>query len=665
MQPLLDRVQFAKGIRCSHCGADLAFNAELQAVACNFCGHQLSLDDLRQIEIVRPDGIVPFSTSKEAFTAAALNWLVEGTHVPDDVLDKANFAENVGIYIPAVRYEGSYSADWNCQVGIDKQEQELVRVNGKLESRTRHWVEWHPRNGSAHGAYRFLACGSTVLPDSLKSFVEQLRLKDVRAYDERILLGFAQEHITTDLDPSALFNSRVESQLNELIGQSVRGQISGAHVKDVRYSYRYNPENPVRLLVPVWLLSYEYGGVQHRIIADGGNVAEITGSRPEDLERKKRLQRPPLIGGGIAGGGALLAFSGLSAHQPVLGHLGEGVLTGGLVFAAAALLHRSRELNLSRNIRKAALAAYQANANFDVSAELQKRRQGVLGGARFLKTSSIAAGVVGLGAALFLMLRPAAPTSVPPTVPSTEPAAAELGVAPQAAQPTQASNDAAPAAPVAPSGAPDAQPAVEAAATTANSSEAPAQAPAAQTADAQPVGPAPGAQPAQPEFACNSATNGWARQVVCATPALAAADTRLNALVSARMSATQDFGARARLHSEQRAFTFQLGTCETRSDPVACLQSAYDTRIGALSAMAAQTQQAQPNAPALSPHDQELVAYSTEQIKECLRVQNLDCAESNLKIILKLQPNRPDAVQLLNKIQDERRKAFAGSWNVH
>jgi hypothetical protein len=52
------------------------------------------------------------------------------------------------------------------------------------------------------------------------------------------------------------------------------------------------------------------------------------------------------------------------------------------------------------------------------------------------------------------------------------------------------------------------------------------------------------------------------------------------------------------------------------------------------------------------------------QIRGCLQTQDLDCAEANLRALLRIQPERRDALDLLRKIGVERQAAFASNWNA-
>ena len=166
-----EKVEFrtANSIQCDKCGADLIFDADRQAVSCNFCGNALAIKAMRKVEVIEPDLVIPFKTNGETFRSTALKWLITGKYVPVDVLSSANFSENLGVYIPCVLYRGTFTAQWSAQVGVSRQETVLVRRNDKLVNETKTRIDYYPQNGPCHGDFSFVACASKNLSDGQKN----------------------------------------------------------------------------------------------------------------------------------------------------------------------------------------------------------------------------------------------------------------------------------------------------------------------------------------------------------------------------------------------------------------------------------------------------------------------------------------------------------------
>jgi hypothetical protein len=376
MLEMIDRssLQVAKGAECTGCGANLLFNAELQALSCNFCGHALTLADLRQVEVIDPDEILPFTTGAEQFSKSALAWLMSGHYVPTDVLARASFSDNLGVYIPCVFYSGTYTADWSAQIGVERRETIYVVRDGRREPQEKTWIEYHPQNGRAHGDFQFVACASTHLPEEQKRFVEAIPISGSERYDERLTLGFARENLTSDVNASALFDARLTESMRTTVNARVRNQISGDHIKDVRFSYDQDLNHVVTFLMPIWLLSYDYQGDRYTIIMDGRDAANVSGTRPQDDAQKKAVRIPFYIAGATIVAAAI--GYGASDTLPVLQAGMAGPMAAGAVMLAGAFAHRWQMLRSHRLLRARALEAHHNGAGFDVDGEVETMRGG-------------------------------------------------------------------------------------------------------------------------------------------------------------------------------------------------------------------------------------------------------------------------------------------------
>jgi len=60
----------------------------------------------------------------------------------------------------------------------------------------------------------------------------------------------------------------------------------------------------------------------------------------------------------------------------------------------------------------------------------------------------------------------------------------------------------------------------------------------------------------------------------------------------------------------------------------------------------------------------ELIESTRQEARTCMQQQNYDCAEANLKTILRLSPNDSESVTALQEIKQIRTNAFKGDWNA-
>lgn len=361
----------ASSVHCENCGADLIFDADAQAISCNFCGHALHINAMRRIEVIEPDLILPFKTNGDTFRAAALKWLITGEYVPVDVISRANFSDNLGVYIPCVFYKGSFTAQWSAQVGVSRQETVLVKRGNELRNETKTRIDYYPQNGPCHGEFSFVACASRNLSEQQKAFIENLSFDGSENFDERLTLGFVQENLTSETNYRNLFDKRVHRSLENLMQQRVRGMISGEHVKDIRYSHQFSIDNASSFLMPIWLLPYDYDDKKYSIIMSGRNTSEISGSKPEDVHQKNRDKIPFIISGAITAlGGAGYIYQDTGVARDI----STGIFWSGLFLLLSAWIYKRMRIKLRHQLRARALEAYQNGSSFDLLGEMAEQK---------------------------------------------------------------------------------------------------------------------------------------------------------------------------------------------------------------------------------------------------------------------------------------------------
>lgn len=361
-----------KAAQCPSCGSQMSFNISLQSVACNFCGHEITLASMTEVNVVDPDFIIPFATSKEEFFDTALEYLVSGDYVPYDVLEKSSIGDAVGIYMPFVQFKGSYKADWNAMVGVNRQEKYWDRDSqGRSVQRTRTVIDWHPRNGRVNGEYALNASASKSLDSDAKLFFEELPVTDSRKFDIRITSGFAQEVLTDAISEVALFRDRVKGRLDEIILENIKSNISGDHVKDIKFTYERNRESTVSYAYPAWLVSYSYEEKPYSIYMDGKSSKNISGLRPKDEKIEQQVQIPFIVSGAALVIAAVLWF--LDGMQ----NYSVSTFSASAVGFLYSFINRTRVLSFGLNLRKKALEAYKQHQTYDIKADIAARSSGL------------------------------------------------------------------------------------------------------------------------------------------------------------------------------------------------------------------------------------------------------------------------------------------------
>ena len=307
-----------KKISCENCGGELIFSPGTQLSSCNFCGSEFNIQDSKDTQFKSVEKILPFSTTKEEFEIAALEWLSEGDLTPDDILESSMFNNQVGVYLPMWMYEGRYDGSWSASSGYNRIEEYVGKSydGKKLETKTRTVTDWRPSNGNCKGDFQFLATASadSSIPSSVKAFshdveVTRNNLKDFKAEYSQ---GFSLLEI--QLESDECWDLHGEWQANHYVESVTKKRIPGDKYKDFYVDAVYDLTNKVSCYVPFWLRNYKYSNEDFHLYMDGSNTLRINGERPIDKGRSAEVDKLKNQGGIGCGVAAFIGFIPLLAE---------------------------------------------------------------------------------------------------------------------------------------------------------------------------------------------------------------------------------------------------------------------------------------------------------------------------------------------------------------
>jgi hypothetical protein len=307
-----------KKISCENCGGELIFSPGTQLSSCNFCGSEFNIQDSKDTQFKSVEKILPFSTTKEEFEIAALEWLSEGDLTPDDILESSMFNNQVGVYLPMWMYAGRYDGSWSASSGYLRQEEYLGKSfdGKKVERKTRTVTDWRPSNGNCKGDFQFLATASadSSIPSSVKAFshnveVTRNNLKDFKAEYSQ---GFSLLEI--QLESDECWDLHGEWQANHYVESVTKKRIPGDKYKDFYVDAVYDLTNKVSCYVPFWLRNYKYSNEDFHLYMDGSDTLRINGERPIDKGRSAEVDKLKNQGGIGCGVAAFIGFIPLLAE---------------------------------------------------------------------------------------------------------------------------------------------------------------------------------------------------------------------------------------------------------------------------------------------------------------------------------------------------------------
>ncbi len=254
---------------------------------CMYCGTDFEITGTMTKEIESPERLVPFKTSRNDFERAAFEMLVNADGTPNNIFDLVTFKHVEGIYLPVFLYEGIYDCSWTCKV---KQSE-----NGADPADKPVKIKYRSQSGVTKGDYAFV-CLACEGPEVRSESAEYLRSFNYdsgasKPFDPADLNDYY--FLTPNLDKRKTWNNRGESTLRNTAQMQVMAQIRESDFKDFKCDVSEKPDHDGRpILIPFWMLYYEYAGELHHIMMDGTGKNGIKGTMPIDHDRTDKVEKP-------------------------------------------------------------------------------------------------------------------------------------------------------------------------------------------------------------------------------------------------------------------------------------------------------------------------------------------------------------------------------------
>jgi hypothetical protein len=155
-----------------------------------------------------------------------------------------------------------------------------IDAKGRPTVRTERRTRWEPASGVVDTFFDDEAVpGTQGLSLHLLRSIEPFPTGEVVPYDTAFLSGHVVEHYKVVLlDAAQQAEQRMHARLEQLCGQ----QVPGDTYRNLRIHPDYSQRTFKHVLVPVWMLSYDYGRRAFQVAANG-YTGKIAGDYPKSV----------------------------------------------------------------------------------------------------------------------------------------------------------------------------------------------------------------------------------------------------------------------------------------------------------------------------------------------------------------------------------------------
>ena len=266
-------------VKCQSCQAISVFDPTRVGQRCDFCG-STSMIPVEQMKApIRPESLLEFKIAETAARDAVRAWYGSRWWAPNALKGRALTDQVHGIYIPYWTFDAQVHADWTAEAGYHYYETEsYTDAQGRTQSRQVQKTRWVPASGSLdHFFDDELVPASRGVQEALLRKVEPFpTTSDLKPYDPGFLSGWVVEQYQIDLIAAAQHSQQVmDGKTRQLCAQEVPGDTQ----RNLDVATDYTGQTFKHILVPVWLISYNYGAAVYQVVLNGYTGA-IAGKHP-------------------------------------------------------------------------------------------------------------------------------------------------------------------------------------------------------------------------------------------------------------------------------------------------------------------------------------------------------------------------------------------------
>ena len=245
---------------CQGCGASMSYDASAQNLRCPFCGSE-RLEKQDDRPSLQPRWVVPFRTSRDKVLGVLRKELGSGFWRPSDLAENAVITKMAAVYVPFWVFQASTHTYWTADT-----DQTPPGARG----------DWAPMFGEHRSRYEQILVGASgsltphetnsICPFDLREAKppEQVDLDNVIVERFRVQRKFAR--------PMA--RRAVEIGETRACAKYVPGRS-----RNVKVNVQLSGLSSYAVLLPVWIMAYEYKGEIYRYVING-QTARANGRRP-------------------------------------------------------------------------------------------------------------------------------------------------------------------------------------------------------------------------------------------------------------------------------------------------------------------------------------------------------------------------------------------------
>lgn len=268
-------------VQCQSCKAVSVFDPQRVGQNCDFCGSP-ALIDYNEIKApIRPQSLLPFKVTEGQVREQIRRWYASKWLAPNKLKSTALVDRVHGVYIPYWTFDAHAICPWTADAGHYYYTSETYRDNkGRRQTRRVRHTRWEPASGEVRHFFDDEPIpGTHGVSHALLQQVQPFPTRELVPYDIAYLSGFVVEHYQVVLVDAA---QRSQQAMTEQLRGMSAAQVPGDTYRNLQIHPRFSAQTFKHILVPVWLLSYDFKARPYQVVVNG-YTGQMAGDYPKSF----------------------------------------------------------------------------------------------------------------------------------------------------------------------------------------------------------------------------------------------------------------------------------------------------------------------------------------------------------------------------------------------
>ena len=257
-----------RSVQCQNCRAVMVFDPTRVGQNCDFCGSPALMDYTEIKAPISPQSLLPFKVAQTEVREQIRRWYRSKWLAPGKLKSRALVDTVHGVYLPYWTFDAQVVCPWRAEAGHYYYTTESYRDSqGRTQTRQVQHVRWENASGQVTHFFDDEPVPGTqgVRLDLLKR-IEPFPTTDLVPYDPAMLSGFVVEHYQVVLFDAA---ERAVQQMHAQLEAICAAQVPGDTFRNLQISPAYADRTFKHVLLPVWLLTYNFGTRTFQVLVNG------------------------------------------------------------------------------------------------------------------------------------------------------------------------------------------------------------------------------------------------------------------------------------------------------------------------------------------------------------------------------------------------------------